>query len=292
MLVSGVADGRLLGVADLSLTGSDAANRLSGNKGDNLIAGGAGDDLLSGGAGADTLDGGPGRDTASYVEAAAGVFVRLWSGEGLSGEAAGDVADRDRESARLWLRRHAGGRRRRERTFRRRWGGCALGRGWRRCAVGRGGCRSAAGAGRDRHRQLRRGRGRRFRAPLVGGGPLRRSGGRCAGGDREPARLWLRGHAGGRWRSTTSCPAAAGWMRSGPGMATMCCRAARVQICSRGRTGPTPPVTPRPRAAFSCACGRGRASPAKRRAMCWWASRTCAAPPLPIRLSAMVGTTC
>jgi Ca2+-binding RTX toxin-like protein len=90
-LVSGVADGRLLGVADLSLTGSDAANRLSGNKGDNLIAGGAGDDLLSGGAGADTLDGGPGRDTAGYVEAAAGVFVRLWSGEGLSGEAAGDV---------------------------------------------------------------------------------------------------------------------------------------------------------------------------------------------------------
>jgi Ca2+-binding RTX toxin-like protein len=90
-LVSGVADARALGVADLSLTGSDADNRLSGNKGDNLIAGGAGDDLLSGGAGADTLDGGPGRDTAGYVEAAAGVFVRLWSGEGLSGEATGDT---------------------------------------------------------------------------------------------------------------------------------------------------------------------------------------------------------
>jgi Ca2+-binding RTX toxin-like protein len=37
------------------------------------------------------LQGQGGRDTASYAEAAGGVFVRLWSGEGLSGEALGDV---------------------------------------------------------------------------------------------------------------------------------------------------------------------------------------------------------
>jgi hypothetical protein len=42
--------------------------------------------VLTGGAGAD-LNGGGGRDTASYAEAGGGVFVRLWSGEGLSGEA-------------------------------------------------------------------------------------------------------------------------------------------------------------------------------------------------------------
>jgi len=90
-LVSGLADARLLGVADLGLSGSAANNRLVGNKGDNQMSGGVGDDVLTGGAGADTLDGGTGQDTASYAEAASGVFVRLWSGEGLSGEATGDV---------------------------------------------------------------------------------------------------------------------------------------------------------------------------------------------------------
>jgi Ca2+-binding RTX toxin-like protein len=90
-LVSGLTDARLLGVADLSLSGSAANNRLVGNKGDNQISGGEGDDTLMGGAGADVLQGQGGRDTASYAEAAGGVFVRLWSGEGLSGEAAGDV---------------------------------------------------------------------------------------------------------------------------------------------------------------------------------------------------------
>jgi Ca2+-binding RTX toxin-like protein len=90
-LVSGIADARALGVANLALTGNGADNRLAGNKGDNTLSGGAGDDLLSGGLGADSLDGGAGRDTAGYVEAAGGVFVRLWSGEGLSGEATGDT---------------------------------------------------------------------------------------------------------------------------------------------------------------------------------------------------------
>jgi Ca2+-binding RTX toxin-like protein len=90
--------------------------------------------------GADLLQGQGGRDTASYAEASGGVFVRLWSGEGLSGEALGDVlvgienlrgsafADTlvgDGGANELWRRRR----------------GRALGRGWRRCAVG--------GAGND-----------------------------------------------------------------------------------------------------------------------------------------------
>jgi Ca2+-binding RTX toxin-like protein len=90
-LVSGLTDARLLGVADLDLSGNSAGNRLIGNKGDNRILAGDGDDVLTGGAGADILTGGGGRDTASYAEAAGGVFVRLWSGEGVSGEALGDV---------------------------------------------------------------------------------------------------------------------------------------------------------------------------------------------------------
>jgi Ca2+-binding RTX toxin-like protein len=90
-LLEGLEDARLLGVADLQLAGSDGNNRLIGNKGDNQIFGGGGDDVLSGGSGADTLDGQGGSDWASYSEASEGVFVRLWSGEGLSGEAAGDV---------------------------------------------------------------------------------------------------------------------------------------------------------------------------------------------------------
>ncbi len=64
---------------------------LQGGAGADQLWGGEGDDTLMGGAGADLLHGQGGRDTASYAEAASGVFVRLWSGEGLSGEAAGDV---------------------------------------------------------------------------------------------------------------------------------------------------------------------------------------------------------
>jgi hypothetical protein len=46
-----------------------------------------------------SLQGQGGRDTASYAEAGGGVFVRLWSGEGLSGEALGDVLTGSRTCA-------------------------------------------------------------------------------------------------------------------------------------------------------------------------------------------------
>ena len=61
-LLDGIADARLLGVADLSLTGSAAANVLTGNDGRNVLAGAAGNDTLLGGGGADRLDGGAGDD--------------------------------------------------------------------------------------------------------------------------------------------------------------------------------------------------------------------------------------
>lgn len=56
-------DGRLLGIADRSLAGNDAANLLEGNRGANVIRGMGGDDTLKGGAGADTLIGASGQDT-------------------------------------------------------------------------------------------------------------------------------------------------------------------------------------------------------------------------------------
>ncbi len=61
-LVSGFHDARLLGVADLSLTGTTSDDRLTGNSGNNRLVGGGGDDLLYGGAGSDTLFGGIGAD--------------------------------------------------------------------------------------------------------------------------------------------------------------------------------------------------------------------------------------
>jgi len=73
------------------LSGGPGDDRLEGLGGDDALSGGAGDDTLAGGPGADTLDGGAGADTASYAGAAAAVSVRLWSGEGRSGEARGDV---------------------------------------------------------------------------------------------------------------------------------------------------------------------------------------------------------
>ena len=62
-LAKGIADARLLGVADLDLSGSGRANRLEGNDGDNVIAGEAGGDTLLGGRGNDELKGNGGRDT-------------------------------------------------------------------------------------------------------------------------------------------------------------------------------------------------------------------------------------
>jgi Ca2+-binding RTX toxin-like protein len=290
-LVSGVADGRLLGVADLSLTGSDAANRLSGNKGDNLIAGGAGDDLLSGGAGADTLDGGPGRDTAGYVEAAAGVFVRLWSGEGLSGEAAGDVLT-GIENLR--------------------------GSGFADTLVGDGGVNELFGEGGAD--ALWAGDGDDVLSGGAGADVLQGQGGSDTASyadapDGVFVRLWsgegLSGEAAGdvlvgieNLRGSGFADTLVGddgdnvlsggggvdalWAGDGDDVLSGGAGADLLQ----GQDGTDTASYAEAAGGVSCACGRGRASPAKRRAMCWWASRTCAAPPLPIRLSAMVGTTC
>ena len=62
-LLTGITDATLLGVADLTLTGSDSADRLTGNRSANVLSGGLGNDSLMGGEGADTLNGGAGRDT-------------------------------------------------------------------------------------------------------------------------------------------------------------------------------------------------------------------------------------
>lgn len=61
-IVSGVRNAKLLGVADLSLTGNGAANRLTGNRSDNVLDGNGGDDRLAGGKGSDTLHGDLGND--------------------------------------------------------------------------------------------------------------------------------------------------------------------------------------------------------------------------------------
>jgi Ca2+-binding RTX toxin-like protein len=61
-LLTGIADATLLGVGDLTLTGSAAANVLTGNAGRNMLDGGVGNDSLSGGEGADRLYGGAGDD--------------------------------------------------------------------------------------------------------------------------------------------------------------------------------------------------------------------------------------
>ena len=61
-LESGVTDARLLGVANLSLTGSSDDNLLRGNGGNNKLLGKGGDDVLKGGAGRDKLSGDNGKD--------------------------------------------------------------------------------------------------------------------------------------------------------------------------------------------------------------------------------------
>lgn len=62
-LGANATDGRLLGVADIDLTGNSAANWLEGNMGANTIVGGDGSDWLEGGSGNDTLTGGAGSDS-------------------------------------------------------------------------------------------------------------------------------------------------------------------------------------------------------------------------------------
>ncbi len=62
-LIDGIQNARLLGVADLELTGTSGADQLLGNAGANVLRGHGGNDLLSGGAGIDQLYGGGGDDT-------------------------------------------------------------------------------------------------------------------------------------------------------------------------------------------------------------------------------------
>ena len=72
--------------------GYDGNDDLWGEAGNDLLYGGLGDDKLVGGEGADLLDGGDGTaDLASYEDAKAGVYVRLDTGAGYTGAAAGDV---------------------------------------------------------------------------------------------------------------------------------------------------------------------------------------------------------
>jgi hypothetical protein len=110
----------------------------------------------------------------------------------------------------------------------------------------------------------------------------------CWRGSRTCAARLCR-HAGGRrWRERAlrrrrrGCALGRGWRRCAVG------RAGRRSAAGAGRA-PTRPAMPRPRAAFSCASGRARGSRAKRRATCWWGSRTCAARTSPTRWWATTG---
>lgn len=73
------------------LTGDAMANVLRGRGGDDVLSGAGGDDVLRGDGGEDRLDGGDGFDTATYFSAQVGVTIDLALGQGLSGDAAGDV---------------------------------------------------------------------------------------------------------------------------------------------------------------------------------------------------------
>ena len=76
----------------LGLGGDDG---LFGLAGDDKLVGGDGDDFLDGGLGADVLVGGDGFDTASNRPDAGGDGGHLDNGLGRSGEAQGDLSDRD-----------------------------------------------------------------------------------------------------------------------------------------------------------------------------------------------------
>lgn len=86
-LADQIEDAKLLGTANLSLTGNAASNRLTGNAGANAITGGSGTDTLTGGGGNDTLNGGSGSDTLEggsgndvYVDATGDAIVELARG--------------------------------------------------------------------------------------------------------------------------------------------------------------------------------------------------------------------
>lgn len=73
------------------VAGSQYDDILIGNNGDNILHGRGGDDVLTGGVGADEMDGGAGFDTVSYARANSAVIIRLATGQGSYGQAAGDV---------------------------------------------------------------------------------------------------------------------------------------------------------------------------------------------------------
>jgi len=73
------------------LLGSNGNDRLLGEDGADTLLGGNGRDTLTGGAGADRMDGGAQIDTVSYATANDKVWVRLWAGDGLEGDALGDT---------------------------------------------------------------------------------------------------------------------------------------------------------------------------------------------------------
>jgi Ca2+-binding RTX toxin-like protein len=73
-----------------TLNGFGGTDAIYGGGGDDVIDGGDGNDSLIGGAGADTLLGGAGIDAISYG-GAADVSVNLTTGQGVGGDAQGDV---------------------------------------------------------------------------------------------------------------------------------------------------------------------------------------------------------
>jgi Ca2+-binding RTX toxin-like protein len=75
---------------DNFLSGTAGSDSIFGEGGDDFIAGNGGDDLLEGGSGRDQLHGGDGIDTVSYLGLEGGVHVDLGTGDGYTGEAAGD----------------------------------------------------------------------------------------------------------------------------------------------------------------------------------------------------------
>ena len=64
---------------------------LLGSAHDDTLTGDADNNILEGGPGADTLDGGDGEDFARYARSGAGVIVNLATGNGIGGDAQGDV---------------------------------------------------------------------------------------------------------------------------------------------------------------------------------------------------------
>ncbi len=89
MLINGIDDARLLGVEELDLTGSSAANELTGNRSANVIRGEDGHDVIHGAEGADELYGNDGNDT---VNGDAG-WDTIWGASGDDSLSGGDGND-------------------------------------------------------------------------------------------------------------------------------------------------------------------------------------------------------